>query len=73
MTDIGTGFSDPGDNKDADRKDLPMTQVQDDEVAAHRTTTDDAPEGQGTGIGGEPTRLPSDEGEGKSANDTDGR
>lgn len=51
MTDISSGFQDPGDNKDADRDDIPMTQVDDDEVARHRTTTDDAPEGQGSGIG----------------------
>jgi hypothetical protein len=61
VTDISTGFQDPGDNKDADRDDLPMTQVNDEEIAAHRTTTDDAPTGQGVGIGGEPTRSPDDE------------
>jgi hypothetical protein len=60
VTDISSGFQDPGDNKDADRDDIPMTQVDDDEVAKHRTATDDAPEGQGSGIGGEPTRLPDD-------------
>ncbi|WP_173923297.1 hypothetical protein [Agromyces sp. Marseille-P2726] len=68
MTDIGTGFVDPGDNKDADRKDIPMTQVQDDEVARHSTTADDAPAGEGVGIGGEPTRLPRDD-EDETAND----
>lgn len=36
MTDISSGFLDPGDNKNADRDDLPMTQVNDDEVEAHR-------------------------------------
>jgi len=67
VTDISNGFLDPGDNKDADRKDLPMTQVNDEEVAAHSSSTADAPEGEGSGIGGEPTRLPADEqGEGES-------
>lgn len=61
MTDISTGFQDPGDNKDADRDRIPMTQVDDEEVAMHRTTTDDAPSGEGTGIGGEPTRPPADD------------
>jgi hypothetical protein len=63
VTDISTGFQDPGDNKDADRDDLPMTQVDDEEIATHRTTTDDAPAGQGVGIAGEPTRSPEDEGD----------
>jgi hypothetical protein len=61
VTDISTGELDPGDNKDADRKHLPMTQLQDDEIAAHRTDVDDAPAGEGVGIGGEPTRLPDDD------------
>ncbi|GGI45912.1 hypothetical protein BCL57_001499 [Agromyces flavus] len=61
MTDISTGFQDPGDNKDGDRDDLPMTQVDDEEVARHSETAADAPEGEGAGIGGEPTRLPTDE------------
>jgi hypothetical protein len=61
VTDISTGFQDPGDNKDADRDRIPMTQVDDEEVEKHRTTTDDSPSGQGSGIGGEPTRLPADD------------
>lgn len=67
MTNISTGDVSPGDNRDRDRADLPMTQVDDDEVAKHRTTTDDAPEGEGLGIGGEPTRLPSDEEHGEAS------
>ena len=63
MTDISTGFQDPGDNKDGDRADLPMTQVDDEEVAAHSGTAADPPEGQGSGIGGEPTRVPPEEGD----------
>jgi hypothetical protein len=59
VTDISNGFQDPGDNKDADRKDLPMTQVDDEEVAKHsRSAAAEAPEGEGVGIGGEPSRLP---------------
>lgn len=58
MTDISTGGLDPED-RHADRKDLPMTQLDEDEVTSHRTTPE-APEGQGVGIGGEPTRLPSE-------------
>jgi hypothetical protein len=61
VTDISNDFLDPGDNKDADRKDLPMTQVNDEEVAAHSSSTADAPEGEGSGIGGEPTQVPADE------------
>lgn len=67
MTNISTGDVSPGDNRDRDRTDLPMTQVDDDEVAKHRTTNDDAPEGEGVGIGGEPTRLPSDEEHGEAS------
>jgi hypothetical protein len=62
MTDISNGFLDPGDNKDADRDDLPMTQVDDEEVQSHLAddeTGTDVPEGQGTGIAGETTRQPS--------------
>lgn len=58
MTDISSGFIDPGDDKNADRKDLPMTQVDEEEVDAQRGEAVDAPSGQGAGIGGEPTRLP---------------
>jgi hypothetical protein len=73
VTDISTGNIDPGDNKDADRKNLPMTQLDEDEIAKHGSTTE-APAGEGVGIGGEPTPLPADtegEGEGQVANDTD--
>ena len=59
VTDISNGFQDPGDNKDADRRNLPMTQVDDEEVAKHSGgAAAEAPEGEGVGIGGEPTRLP---------------
>jgi hypothetical protein len=68
MTDISTGGLDPGDNQDADRKDLPMTQVDDEEVASHRTSPD-APEGQGVGIGGEPSRLPPEDAEEPTGDD----
>jgi hypothetical protein len=72
VTDISTGNIDPGDNKDADRKNLPMTQVDDEEVAAHSGGAAEAPIGEGVGIGGEPTPLPADtEGEGEAANDAD--
>jgi len=76
VTDISTGNIDPGDNKDADRKNLPMTQVNDEEIAAHSGMTADAPIGEGSGIGGEPTRLPADagggaDGDGDATNDTD--
>jgi hypothetical protein len=71
VTDISTGNIDPGDNKDADRKNLPMTQLDEDEIAKHGSTTE-APAGEGVGIGGEPTPLPADtEGEGEAANDAD--
>ena len=67
MTNISTGDVSPGDNRDRDRKNLPMTQVDDEEVAKHRTTTDDSPAGEGVGIGGEPTRLPDDEERGEAS------
>lgn len=69
MTDISSGFVDPGDNKDADRMDLPMTQVDEEEVDAHRGGPVEEPEGQGVGIGGEPSRLPAD---GAGDDDPDG-
>ncbi|WP_430647434.1 hypothetical protein [Agromyces sp. GXS1127] len=64
MTDISNGFLDPGDNTDSDRDELPMTQVDDEAVQAHLDddeTGTDVPEGQGSGIGGETTRLPEDD------------
>ena len=71
MTDISTGNIDPGDNKDADRKNLPMTQLDEDEIGKHGSTTE-APAGEGAGIGGEPTPLPVDaEGEGANTTDAD--
>lgn len=59
MTDISTGNLDP-DDRDADRDKLPMTQVDDEEVAKHSGTATEAPGGQGTGIAGEPTPTPPD-------------
>lgn len=67
MTNISTGDVSPGDNRDRDRKNLPMTQVDEEEVAQHRTGGDQAPEGEGVGIGGEPTRLPDDEERGEAS------
>ncbi|MFD6056336.1 hypothetical protein [Agromyces sp. NPDC060279] len=69
MTDISSGFIDPGDNRDADRMDLPVTQVDEEEVEAHRSGEVEEPEGQGAGIGGEPSRLPAD---GSGGDDSDG-
>ena len=69
MTDISTGNIDPGDNKDADRKNLPMTQLDEDEIAKHGSTTD-APAGEGVGVGSPPIPLPVEaEGEGEVPND----
>lgn len=70
MTDISTGGLDP-ENRDADRNDLPMTQLQEDEVTSHRTTPE-APEGQGVGIGGEPTRLPPESDESTAGDESAG-
>jgi len=66
MTDISTGNLDP-DDRDADRDTLPVTQVDEEEVAKHSGTTTEAPSGEGSGIGGEPTPLPPEDDEPRDA------
>ncbi|UOE42899.1 hypothetical protein [Agromyces larvae] len=51
MTDHATDGHDHEDNAKASRADLPVTQVDDDEVASH-DPGGDAPDGQGVGIAG---------------------
>jgi hypothetical protein len=55
MATLSTGDVSPGEGRDDDRKDLPMTQVDEEEVAKHSGTGTEAPDGEGSGIGGEPT------------------
>jgi hypothetical protein len=53
MTNISTGDVSPGDSSDGDRKNLPMTQVDDEEIAKHSGIASDEPTGDGVGIAGE--------------------
>ncbi|WP_350348898.1 hypothetical protein ABIQ69_02875 [Agromyces sp. G08B096] len=67
MTDTSTNAANPSDNRDEeDRANLPMTQLDEEEIAAHSEAASgraDAPDGEGVGIGGEPSRLPEDAGD----------
>lgn len=58
MSNISTGDVSPGEGRDDDRHKLPMTQVDDDEVAKHSGSATEAAAGEGTGIAGEPTPTP---------------
>ncbi|GAA1830527.1 hypothetical protein [Agromyces salentinus] len=61
MSDTSTNAAAPTDNRaEEDRANLPMTQVDEEEVASHRGTAQ-APEGQGVGIAGESSPLPDED------------
>jgi hypothetical protein len=58
MSDTSTNAASPTDNRaEEDRANLPMTQVDEEEVAAHRGTAQ-APDGEGVGIAGETSPAP---------------
>jgi hypothetical protein len=63
MSDTSTNAASPSDNRaEEDRAHLPMTQVDEDEVASHRGTAQ-APAGEGVGIAGQPSPLPEEDAE----------
>jgi hypothetical protein len=61
MTNISTGDVSPGDSSDGDRKNLPMTQPDDEEIAKHSRIASDEPAGEGLGIAGEAAGAASDD------------
>lgn len=61
MTTISTGDVSPGDGSDGDRKNLPMAQVDDEEIAKHSGIASDEPAGEGVGIAGEAAGAGSDD------------
>ncbi|KQX06659.1 MULTISPECIES: hypothetical protein [unclassified Leifsonia] len=67
MTNISTGDISPGDSRDGDRKNLPVTEPNDDEIAKHSSTGSVTRDGEGVGIAGDTTPLPDDD---QAAGDT---
>jgi hypothetical protein len=60
MTNNSTGDVSPGDSSDGDQKNLPMTQVDDEEIVKHSGIASDEPAGDGVGIAGEAAGAGSD-------------